>query len=123
MKKARLLVVDDEIFLVETLRDRLEFVGYDVLSAENGAEALTKLQSNAVDLILMDCMMPVMDGLQATQLIKGHDKLKKKPVIFLTARARKEDREEALRAGADDYLPKPFEMDDLLKMIEKWLKK
>ncbi|MBI2083795.1 MAG: response regulator [Deltaproteobacteria bacterium] len=124
MKKGRILIVDDEIFLVETLKDRLEFVGYEVLTAENGAEALTKLQApHPVDLILMDCMMPVMDGLQATQLIKGHEKLKKIPVIFLTARARKEDREEAFRAGADDYLAKPFETDDLLKMIEKWIKK
>ncbi|MBI4196895.1 MAG: response regulator [Deltaproteobacteria bacterium] len=118
----RILVVDDEFFLVEMLKDRLEFTGYVVDSAENGADALKLLQEKPFDLVIMDVMMPVMDGIQATRIIKGHEKLKKIPVLFLTARARPEDEIEGRKAGADDYLAKPFDMDDLISLVKKWVK-
>jgi len=121
--KKRVLIVDDEYFLVETLKTRLEYVGYDVLTAENGADGLSLLEKEPVDLIIMDYMMPVMDGVEATKKVKASKKLKGIPVIFLTARARPEDRKTVYQAGAEDYLTKPFETDDLLAMIEKWLKK
>ena len=119
----RILIVDDEALLVEMICERLRFLGYEAESAENGAEALSKLESTPFNLVIMDAMMPVMDGLQATRLIKGHEKLKKIPVVFLSARARKEDENEARKAGADDYVVKPFEMNVLGAVIEKWLKK
>lgn len=119
----RILIVDDEYFLVETLRTRLEYAGYEILTAENGQEALALMDKEPVDLVIMDYMMPVMDGIEATKKIKANKKWKGIPVIFLTARARPEDRKAVYQAGAEDYLAKPFETDDLLAMIEKWLKK
>ena len=121
--KKRILIVDDEYFLVETLKTRLEYAGYDVLTAENGADAVTTLEKEPVDLIVMDYMMPVMDGVEATKKIKANKKWKGVPIIFLTARARPEDRKTVYASGAEDYLSKPFETDDLLAMMEKWLSK
>ena len=119
--KKRLLIVEDEFFLAETLKARLEFLGYEVLCAENGEEALKLLEKESLHLIVMDYMMPVINGIEATKRIKAHEKWKKIPVIFLSARARPEDQEEAREAGADDYLVKPFEMATFISIIEKWL--
>ncbi|MBI5299402.1 MAG: response regulator [Deltaproteobacteria bacterium] len=118
-----ILIVEDEFFLAETIRARLEFLGYDVAYAENGLEALQLLEITHIDLILMDVMMPVMDGYAATERIKADEKLKKIPVIFLTARAGEEDKKRAFETGADDYLAKPFRSEDLIAMIEKWISK
>lgn len=115
------LIVEDEFFLAETIRARLEFLGYDVAYAENGEEALKLLRETRVDLVIMDVMMPVMDGYTATEKIKDDEKLKKIPVVFLTARAREEDRERAMASGADDYLAKPFRSEELMSMVEKWI--
>lgn len=125
-KKKKILIVDDEFFLAETIRYRLEAEGYEVLYAENGAEALKILSGkpesgHPVDLILMDYLMPVMDGVEATKKIKADPHLKGIPVVFLTALSRQQDRDRSAQSGADDYIIKPFEMSDLLQIIKKWV--
>ncbi|MDO8527788.1 MAG: response regulator [Deltaproteobacteria bacterium] len=118
--KKKILIVDDEYYLTETLKLRLEFLGYEVLTAENGAESLEVLKANPVDLVVMDVLMPVMDGLEATAKIKKTDKTKKIPVLVLTAKAQPKDKAEAFAAGADDYLTKPFETDVFVSKVKKW---
>lgn len=122
-EKKKILIVEDEFYLAETIKARLEYQGYEVLYAENGAEALKLLASTPVDLVLMDVMMPVMDGWEATRRIKADPKLKALPVIFLTARAQHEDHIKAHEVGGDDYLSKPFESEELLDIIKKWIEK
>lgn len=122
-KKKTILIVEDEFFLAETLKDRFEFLGYDVLYAENGEEAIRLLQSSKVDLVVMDVIMPVMDGFEATRKIRADEKLKKIPVIILTAKARLQDEKESMAVGANDYMTKPFNADELVKKIEKWISK
>lgn len=120
MSKKIILLVEDEFFLAKTIKARLEFHGYEVFIKENGVEALEFLKENKVNLILMDVMMPLMDGWEATKRIKADDKLKAIPVVFLTARARHEDHLKASEVGGQDYIAKPFESQDLLNVISKW---
>lgn len=120
MSKKTILLVEDEFFLAKTIKARLEFHGYEVFIKENGVEALEFLKENKVNLILMDVMMPLMDGWEATKRIKADDKLKAIPVVFLTARARHEDHLKASEVGGQDYIAKPFESQDLLNVISKW---
>ncbi|PIR21602.1 MAG: hypothetical protein COV45_02350 [Deltaproteobacteria bacterium CG11_big_fil_rev_8_21_14_0_20_47_16] len=122
-EKQKIMIVEDQFFLAEMIRTRLEFLGYDVIYAEHGARALELLQKDPVDLIIMDVMMPVMDGIEATKRIRTDKAIKDIPIIFLTARARAEDRQQAMDAGATDYIAKPFESSQLTAMVEKWLKK
>lgn len=121
--KKKIMIVEDQFFLAEMIRARLEFLGYETVYAENGARALELLQKESVDLIIMDVMMPVMDGIEATKRIRADGIAKDIPIIFLTARARSEDRQQVLDAGGSDYLAKPFESSQLTAMVEKWLKK
>lgn len=123
MKKQTIMVVEDQFFLAEMIRARLEFLGYNVLYAENGAKALEVLGQNSVDLMIMDVMMPVMDGLEAARQIRSQEKWQKMPIIFLTARAREEDKQQVLTVGGNDYLAKPFESVQLVELVQKWLGK
>ena len=121
--KKTILIVEDDFFLAQTLRDRFEFIGYKTAIAENGEAALAYLASSPADLILMDVLMPGMDGLTATRQIKANPRWKKIPVIVLTAKARPEDERESRAAGADDYMAKPFNVHDLVKKVETWISK
>jgi CheY-like chemotaxis protein len=95
-----------------------------VLHAENGKAGIRLLEENPdVDLVLMDTMMPEMDGLTATGEIRKNPKFKRLPIISLTAKAMKGDRDKALEAGASDYVTKPVDPDKLLSVIHIWLKK
>src|SRR5690606_25554723 len=92
--------------------------------AENGVQGIKVLQENPdVDLVLMDTMMPELDGLSATKEIRKIERFKKLPIISLTAKAMKGDREKALDAGASDYITKPVDPDKLLGIMHLWLKK
>lgn len=120
-QKPKILIVEDEYYLAEIIKARLEFEGYQAAIAEHGQAALDHLKKEPADIVLMDIMMPVMDGLEAAKKIKADTKLQKIPVIFLTARAQHEDHLKAHQAGGDDYISKPFEMEDLLAKIKKWI--
>ncbi|MFK5856490.1 MAG: response regulator [Bacteroidota bacterium] len=116
------LIVDDDMRNVFALTKLLEDRNLKVIEAENGKVALDKLsENNNIDIILMDVMMPVMDGLTATKEIRKLNKTREIPIIVLTAKAMKEDRLNALAAGANDYLSKPVDTEKLLSLMRVWL--
>ncbi len=116
-----MLVVDDDKAVRESLRRSLEFNGYDVHLATDGAEALAGIGALAPDVVVMDVMMPRLDGLEATRALRtaGNDV----PIIVLTARDAVGDRVEGLDAGADDYLAKPFALPELLARLRALLRR
>ncbi|MCX6398608.1 MAG: response regulator transcription factor [Propionibacteriales bacterium] len=118
---ARVLVVDDDRAVRESLRRSLVFNGYDVHLAADGAEALAGIGALAPDVVVMDVMMPKLDGLETTRALRaaGNDV----PVIVLTARDAVGDRVEGLDAGADDYLTKPFALEELLARLRALLRR
>lgn len=117
----RVLVVDDDRAVRESLRRSLQFNGYDVHLAADGAEALAGIGSVAPDVVVMDVMMPRLDGLDATRALRaaGNDV----PILVLTARDAVGDRVEGLDAGADDYLTKPFALQELLARLRALLRR
>lgn len=119
--KPRVLVVDDDKAVRESLRRSLEFNGYDVALAGDGAEALAAIAATAPDVVVMDVMMPRLDGLEATRALRtaGNDL----PILVLTARDAVGDRVEGLDAGADDYLTKPFALQELLARLRALLRR
>jgi len=119
--KPRVLVVDDDKAVRESLRRSLEFNGYDVALAADGADALAGIAQSNPDVVVMDLMMPRLDGLEATKALRaaGNDV----PIIVLTARDAVGDRVEGLDAGADDYLTKPFALDELLARLRALLRR
>ena len=117
----RVLVIDDDQAVRDSLRRSLEFNGFDVALASDGAEALANLSSIAPDLLIADVMMPRLDGLEMTRALRsaGNDV----PILVLTARDSVGDRVEGLDAGADDYLPKPFDLQELLARVRALLRR
>ncbi|MFC3607785.1 response regulator [Stutzerimonas tarimensis] len=119
-----ILVVDDDVRNVFALTSALEQKGAMVDIARNGIEAVEKARNNPdIDLVLMDIMMPEMDGFAAMEEIRKEPRLAKLPIIAVTAKAMKNDQERCLRAGANDYLAKPIELDRLFSLIRVWLPK
>ena len=117
-----LLLVDDDMRNVFALSSILEECGIDVQIASNGKLAIEKLEHEEnIDIILMDIMMPVMDGYEAIQKIRENKKFNKIPIIALTAKAMTDDKQKCLNAGANDYITKPIDTDQLLSMIKVWL--
>jgi CheY-like chemotaxis protein/signal transduction histidine kinase/CHASE3 domain sensor protein len=119
-----ILVVDDDVRNVFALTSALEQKGALVEIARNGLEAIDKLQHDeTIDLVLMDIMMPEMDGFTAMQEIRKEARFAKLPIIAVTAKAMKDDQDRCLRAGANDYLAKPIDLDRLFSLIRVWLPK
>jgi CheY-like chemotaxis protein len=107
---------------VFALTSALENHGMEVLFAENGRDGIEVLtQHPEVELVLMDIMMPEMDGYEAIQAIRKMRQFKRLPIIALTAKAMREDREKSIAAGASDYIAKPIEVDQLLSLMRVWL--
>jgi two-component system response regulator MprA len=119
--KQRVLVVDDDQAVRDSLRRSLQFNGYDVGTAGDGAEALASIARATPDAVIMDVMMPRLDGIEATKALRsaGNDL----PIIVLTARDSVGDRVEGLDAGADDYLTKPFALEELLARLRALLRR
>jgi signal transduction histidine kinase/CheY-like chemotaxis protein/HAMP domain-containing protein len=123
-KGKKILVVDDEIRNVFALGKILEEKEIEAVDAENGQVAIDMLKADAtIDLVLMDVMMPVMDGYEAMRIIRKTPEIQNIPIICLTAKAMKEDQENALRNGANDYLSKPLNEEKLFSMLKIWLYK
>lgn len=116
-----ILLVDDDMRNIYSLSAVLEEYNYRVICAANGEEALSMLEAQEVDLVLMDIMMPDMDGYEAMRVIRQSPVFGKIPIIALTAKAMKEDRDLCIEAGADDYISKPVRLDKLLSIIQVWL--
>ena len=116
---ASILVVEDNPDSRDALRALLEAYGYSVIEATNGKEGVGEALRRKPDLILMDIMMPVMDGLQATRVLRTNSEFRQVPILALTALAG--SRDVALDAGCDDYLTKPFNVVAMLTTIREWL--
>jgi len=120
----RILLVDDDVRNIFALTSALEQRGAMVEIGRNGREALEKLdQVRDIDLVLMDVMMPEMDGLEATRRLRQDPRFAKLPVIAVTAKAMKDDQEQCLAAGANDYLAKPVDLDRLFSLLRVWMPK
>jgi DNA-binding response OmpR family regulator len=117
--KRKILIVDDEVEFTELLMMRLESEGYDVDVVGDGEAGLHAAKKIMPDIILLDVMMPKMDGFQMCRLLKLDKDLKEIPVIFLTARIQGKGQQIGLAVGANGYLVKPFENSDLINIIEK----
>ncbi len=118
----RILVVDDEKPLVEMLKMRLEANGYKVLAASDGQEGLSMARSERPDLIILDIMLPKIDGYTVSRMLKFDDKYRRIPIIMLTAKTQESDKKVGKEVGADTYLTKPFSPETLLARIKELLK-
>jgi signal transduction histidine kinase/DNA-binding response OmpR family regulator/CHASE3 domain sensor protein len=122
LKNKTVLVVDDDVRNIFSLTKALEKYRMNVITAIDGKEAMDKLKENArVDIVLMDMMMPEMDGYETTKRIKKDPALKNIPIIAVTAKAMTGDREKCLNAGASDYITKPVDIDQLMSLLRVWL--
>jgi len=119
--RARILVVDDEIHLASGLREVLEAEGYRVAVAHDGTEGLKKALDESFDMILLDIMMPKMDGIETCEALRRAGS--RVPILFLTGKAAPEDRIRGFEAGGDDYLPKPFRLKELLLRVAAILRR
>jgi hypothetical protein len=118
----KVLIVDDDVRNVFALTSALEANGMDVVFAENGREGIESLKANPdVDLVLMDVMMPELDGYETTKEIRQLPEFERLPIIALTAKAMKGDRERSIASGASDYITKPVDTDQLLSLMRVWL--
>ncbi len=120
-QSVRILVADDDPSVRESLRRSLTFNGYDVTAVEDGAAALVEVASDCPDALILDINMPILDGLETCRRLRaaGNDL----PVLMLTARDEVRDRVLGLDAGADDYLPKPFALEELLARLRALLRR
>ncbi len=119
--KKKILIVEDNLDLTYILLRLVEYAGYDSILAVNGKEAVEMADSQMPDLILMDIMMPEMNGFEATRLIRENPKTRCIPIIAVTAMSSAKDREECLKCGCSDYMSKPFTPSQLAATIEKHL--
>ncbi|MDB5778587.1 MAG: response regulator [Polaromonas sp.] len=118
----KILLVDDDVRNIFSLTSALEQKGFRVEIGRNGFEALERLDMvSDIELVLMDIMMPGMDGLEAMRRIRQNPRLQKLPIIAVTAKAMKDDQEQCLAAGANDYLPKPIDLDRLFSLLRVWM--
>ena len=115
--KGRILVVEDEAMIAKTIRMALQADGFDVDMAEDGLEALKQVRKDPPDLILLDVMLPKFDGFRVCRLIKFDKNTGHIPIILCSARNSEADREKGRKAGADDYVLKPFNLEDLLENV------
>jgi CheY-like chemotaxis protein len=129
IEERRILIVEDDVRNIFALTRVLEPRGGKVVIARNGKEALAALEragapgGEPIDLVLMDIMMPEMDGLTAMREIRKRPEWRKLPIIALTAKAMRDDQEHCLAAGANDYMAKPFDVDKLLSLVRVWMPK
>jgi CheY-like chemotaxis protein len=122
MSTARILVVDDQPINVQLLKRKLERSGLDVSTANNGLEALEQVRLHKPDLILLDLMMPDMDGIEVCQRLQASSETRAIPVIFVTARTTKESKLEGLAVGAVDYITKPIDLDETVARVQTQLR-
>jgi DNA-binding response OmpR family regulator len=123
MSPKKILVVDDEVDLVETVRFPLELEGFDVLVSYNGEDALNQARKEKPDLIILDLMLPKLDGYKVCRLLKFDERYKHIPILMLTAKTQEKDKTLGMETGADEYITKPFEMDYLMEKVKAYLNK
>lgn len=121
MTKKKILVVDDELDVQSIISFRLEINGYDVSVASDGQDGLDKIKEGKPNLVLLDLMLPKINGFEICRMIKFDDKFKDLPIIILSALDKEDDRKKAMDAGADAYFLKPFDLESLLGKISSLL--
>ena len=121
MKKGKVLVVDDEVNITQILEFSIGSEGYEVLTASNGEEAIDKARREQPDLIILDIMMPKIDGYEACRILKANPITKNIPVVLLTAKGRDIDKRLGYEVGASDYIIKPFSPNKLIERIHELL--
>ena len=117
----KVLIVDDEVHIIKLITYKLRGAGYDIASAADGVEALQAARAQRPDLILLDVMMPRMDGFQTLEALKGDPATRDIPVFLLTVKSREVDRQRGWQLGCDDYITKPFSPHKLLERIDQAL--
>ena len=123
MQTKKILVVDDEVDLVETIRFPLEMEGFQVLVSFNGEDALNQARNENPDLILLDIMLPKLDGYKVCRLLKFDERYKHIPILMLTAKTQARDKQTGMETGADEYITKPFDIDQLMEKVKSYLNK
>lgn len=123
MKPKKILVVDDEADLVKTIQFSLEAEGYKVLASYNGEDALNQARKEAPDLILLDIMLPKLDGYKVCRLLKFDEQHKNIPILMLTAKTQEKDKLLGKETGADEYITKPFDIEELMRKVKAYLNK
>lgn len=118
-----ILVVDDEPALLRLMEYVLAKQGYTMLTATNGEDALVEARAQRPDLIVLDIMMPKLDGYQVAEAIRADAELKSTPIIMLSAKAQEEDVERGIAAGVDRFVTKPFAPDDLARLVAEFLER
>lgn len=121
--KPTILIIDDDELVSRTLQRALKLYGYHSMSARSGTEGLQLARRHRPDLFILDIVMPGADGYQVCRQIRGDPLLKDLPVLFITAKGKDEDKLEGFRAGADDYLPKPFNLEEVQLRIRAILRR
>ena len=119
----KILIVEDDPKNLKLFRDLLQTVGYETVEATDGEQGVALARAIKPNLILMDIMMPKMDGLEATHIIKTDDAIKNTPVIALTSFAMNGDRERTIEAGCNGYVTKPVDIKELLKTVESFVRR
>jgi DNA-binding response OmpR family regulator len=121
MTKKKVLIADDEPDIVELIKYNLELEGLECMVASDGMDALAKARNNAPDLIILDVMLPKMNGYKVARLLRFDERYKGIPIVMVTARTQKNDRITGGESGADEYVGKPFDMDQLTGLVKKHL--
>jgi len=121
MAKGQLLVVEDEPNTLMALKDRLEFEGYQVKTAMDGETALEEVHAEAPDCMILDIMLPKIDGFKVCRLLKFDPKYRSVPIIMLTARSQERDKALGKETGADEYLVKPVDMDKVVEKVNEYV--
>jgi len=117
----KILLVDDEPDILQLIALRLRTAGYEVITGRDGQEAITLVRQHQPDLVILDVMMPKLNGFQVARMIKFDKKLKDIPVFLLTARTQPSDKTTGAQVGADEYITKPFDVKVLVERINTWL--
>ena len=123
MEKKKILVVDDQVDLVKTIKFTLELEQYEVLVSYNGEDALKQARKENPDLILLDIMLPKLDGYKVCRLLKFDEHYKHIPILMMTAKTQEKDKLLGKETGADEYIIKPFDMNELVEKIKAYLNK
>jgi len=121
VSKGKILVVDDEVNITQILEFSIGAEGYEVIAAQNGEEAIDKARREQPDLIILDIMMPIIDGYEACRILKANPLTKNIPVVLLTAKGREIDKRLGYEVGATDYIIKPFSPNKLIDRIHELL--
>jgi len=121
MNPKKILIVDDEVDLVETIRFPLEGEGFNVLASYDGEDALNQARKENPDLILLDVMLPKLNGYKVCRLLKFDERYKHIPILMLTAKTQEKDKTLGKETGADEYITKPFDIEELLVKVKSYL--